>query len=119
MLFREAIGAVTNAVYFKPGIQYDLFDSVEDSLGARLDIITAMPLEPEALPNPEATWYGIEFDMSLFYEERNRFRADITWGTLLPGDAFDLPAGWDGAGAPAAKADDFAMTVQGRFILMF
>lgn len=117
LMFREAIGAVTNAVYVKPSVSYDLFDSVDDALGGRLDIITAFALEPEATPGNEA-WYGIEFDAQLFYEEKNRFRADLSWGTFLPGGAFDLVTELTGA-TKTVDAKDFAMTIQGRLFLMF
>lgn len=117
LMFREVIGAVTNAVYVKPGIQYDLFGGVTDSLGGRVDIISGWALEPDATPG-RSSWYGIEFDAQIFYEEKNRFRADLSWGTLVPGDAFDLPEGYLGA-TSAIGAADFAMTVQGRFFLMF
>jgi hypothetical protein len=117
IMFREVIGAVTNAAYVKPTVQYDLFGGISDSLGGRLDIISAWALEPNATPG-RSSWYGIEFDAQIFYEEKDRFRADLSWGTFVPGDAFDLPAGFQGA-VDAVGAADFAMTVQGRFFLMF
>ena len=117
LLFREAIGAVTNTYYFKPGIMYDLFDSQEDDLGFRFDILTAFAMEPEATPGNDP-WYGIEFDTQLFYQERNRFRADLSWGTLVPGPAFDLIDGYLGA-AGSQQVTDFAMTVQARMFVMF
>ena len=89
LLFREVIGAVTNTVYVKPGVMYDLFDSREDALGFRFDVLTAFALEPEATPGNDG-FYGVEFDTQLFYEEANRFRADLSWGTLVPGAAFNL-----------------------------
>lgn len=116
IMFRELIGAVTNAYYVKPSVQYDLFDSADDALGGRVDIITAFAMEKEATPGNEA-WYGIEFDASLFYEEKNKFRADLAWGTFVPGGAFDLPAGFNGA--TNAIGAEFAMTLQGRIFLMF
>ena len=117
LLFREVIGAVTNAWYVKPGIQYDLFDSADASLGARLDVLTAFALEKEATPGND-DFYGVEIDTMLFYEEINRFRADILWATLIPGAAFDLAEGLNQA-AEAQTAADYAMTVQARLFLMF
>ena len=116
IMFRELIGAVTNAYYFKPTIQYDLFDSVDDALGGRLDIISGFAMEPQATPGNEA-WYGIEFDASLFYEEKDKFRADLAWGTFVPGGAFDLIQDFNGA--TNAIGAEFAMTLQGRLFLMF
>lgn len=117
LLFREVIGAVTNAYYFKPGVQYDLFDSKEDDLGFRVDILTAFAMEPEATPGNDP-WYGIEFDAQMFYAERNRFRADLSWGTLIPGPAFDLLDGFNGSTGTQGVAD-FAMTVQARLFVLF
>ena len=117
LLFREVIGAVTNTVYVKPGVQYDLFDSREDALGFRFDILTAFALEPEATPGNDG-FYGVEFDTQLFYEESNRFRADLSWGTLVPGAAFNLVEGYLGS-TGTQDVTDFAMTVQGRLFVMF
>ena len=116
IMFRELIGAVTNAYYVKPSVQYDLFDSADDALGGRVDIITAFAMEKDATPGNEA-WYGIEFDASLFYEEKNKFRADLAWGTFVPGGAFDLIDGFNGS--TNAIGAEFAMTLQGRIFLMF
>jgi uncharacterized protein (TIGR04551 family) len=117
LLFREVIGAVTNAWYVKPGIQYDLFDSADDALAARVDVLTAFAMEKEATPGNDG-FYGVEIDTMLFYEEMNRFRADILWSTLLPGAALDLAEGLNQA-AERQTASDFAMTIQARLFLMF
>ena len=117
LLFREVIGAVTNAWYVKPGVQYDLFDSVDDALAARVDVLTAFALEKEATPGND-DFYGVEIDTTLFYEEQNRFRADILWATLIPGDALNLTEGLNQA-AEGQETSDFAMTVQARLFLMF
>ncbi len=117
ILFREVLGAVTNAWYIKPGVEYDLFDSQDDDLGFRVDILTAFAMEPEATPGNKS-FYGVEFDASMFYEERNRFRADLAWGTLVPGEAFDLVDGFKGADGTQGVTD-FAMTVQARLFILF
>ncbi len=116
LLFREVIGAVTNAVYAKPTIAYDLFEGSDDSLGGQLDVITAWPLEPSATPG-RGDWYGVEFDLSLFYQAAKRFRMDLAWGTLIPGSAFDLVKGFNQA--DESRAAQFAMTIQGRFFILF
>jgi len=89
LMFRRIIGAVTNAMYFKPWVQYDLFEGDEDSLGARLEIIYARALEPDGTPGRSAN-YGVELDLRLFYEEQNRFLATVEWGILFPFEAFDF-----------------------------
>ncbi len=83
LLFRELIGTVTNAYYIRPYVAYDLFDSVEDALGARLDIVYGHSLAPKATPGDDPH-LGLEFDLSLFYEEKGRFNFDIQAGLFVP-----------------------------------
>jgi uncharacterized protein (TIGR04551 family) len=117
LLFREVIGAVTNTVYFKPFIQYDLFEGDDDSLGARLDILYAQALEPGATPGGR-TPYGIELDLRIFFEERGRFLATLEWGILFPFSALDLADGYMGYTGSRIKAR-WATTLQARVHWMF
>ncbi len=114
LLFREVIGAVTNAVYFKPYIAYDVFDSVEEALGARLDLLVAEALAPEGTPGNKRH-LGVEADLRLFYEEKGKFNLDIESGFLFPGKAFDL-LDQNGDRVRSAK---FAFTVQTRLTMQF
>ncbi|MGM0577010.1 MAG: TIGR04551 family protein [Myxococcota bacterium] len=114
LLFREVIGTVTNAVYVKPYVSYDLFDSVEESLGARLDLLYARAIEPRATPGDDGN-LGFEADLRLFYEEKGTFNLDIESGFLFPGSAFDYV---DASGTTVESAK-FAFTVQTRLTLQF
>jgi uncharacterized protein (TIGR04551 family) len=114
LLFREVIGAVTNAVYFKPYVSYDVFDSVEEALGARLDILVAEALAPDGTPGNKRH-LGVEADLRLFYEEKGKFNLDIESGFLFPGKAFDL-LDQNGDRVRSAK---FAFTVQTRLTMQF
>lgn len=116
ILFREVIGTITNAFYFKPRIQYDLFDSDEEALGARLDILYARALEKTATPG-DSSHLGIETDLRLFYEQKNRFLAILEWGMLWPGSAFNLIPSFEGAGV--SKSASWATTLQFRLGLIF
>ena len=87
IMFREIIGTVTNAMYFAPFVQYDLFAKQDDVIGLRLDVITAMAANSRTTPSGES-WYGIETDMSLYYREP-RYGADLSFGLYMPGGAFD------------------------------
>ena len=112
ILFREVIGAVTNAIYVKPYISYDLFDAVEEELGARLDVLWAQAHEPQATPG-DSSDYGLEADLRLFYGEKNRFNFDIEAGMFFPGAAFtNLES------SPVREAET-AYTVQTRLTLQF
>ena len=112
ILFREVIGAVTNTIYVKPYIAYDLFDSVEEELGARLDVLWAQAAEPQATPGDSAD-YGLEADLRLFYGEKDRFNFDIEAGLFFPGAAFN-----NLESSPNREADT-AYTLQTRLTLQF
>jgi len=88
ILFREVIGTVTNAVYIKPWVSYDLFDSPEDTLGIRLDLLYAQALEPSATPGNEA-FLGFESDLRLFFHNKAGFMLDVEAGLLIPGGALN------------------------------
>ena len=112
ILFREVIGTVTNAIYVKPYIACDLFDSVEESLGARIDVLWAQAHEASATPG-DAADYGVEADLRLFYEEKDRFNFDIEAGMFIPGGAFtNLES------TPIREAET-AYTIQSRITLQF
>ncbi len=117
ILFREVIGAVTNAVYVKPFVQYDLFEGDEDGLGARLDILYAHALEPGATPGGKSP-YGIELDLKIFFEERGRFLATLEWGILFPFGALDLAEPYMGYTGSRIKSR-WATTLQARVHWMF
>jgi uncharacterized protein (TIGR04551 family) len=96
IMFRELVGGITNAVYFNPAFAYRLADIAnareESSLGVRLDIITAAALSAKATPGNQS-WYGLESDLKLFYEERNDYRLELISGLFIPGGAWDRRAG--------------------------
>jgi uncharacterized protein (TIGR04551 family) len=112
LLFREVIGSVTNAIYVKPYISYDLFDSVEESLGARVDFLWAQAHEAQATPGDKDD-YGFEIDLRLFYEEANRFNFDIEAGMFVPGGAFS-----NLASSPVREAET-AYSLQTRITIQF
>lgn len=87
IMFREIIGTITNAVYINPFFQYDLFSKRADSLGLRLDLITAMAASPASTPSGKS-FYGAEADLTVFYRQP-RYGADISAGIFLPGNAFN------------------------------
>ena len=48
IMFREVIGAITNAIYFNPFIQYNFFTAQASAMGARLDAIYALAARPDS-----------------------------------------------------------------------
>ncbi len=89
ILFRQLIGAVTNAAYFKPYIQYDLIADEAEAWGFKLSAMYAFALEEKATPGDESP-LGLEFDLGLYVHEFDRFRWGIDYGLLLPFGAFNL-----------------------------
>lgn len=91
IMFREVIGTVTNALYINPFFQYDLFSKRADTLGLRLDVISAIAANAEATPSGKG-FYGIEANLGAYYRQP-RYGADISGGIFLPGNAFNAVEG--------------------------
>jgi len=122
LLFREILGTVSNAVYFKPWIQY----LVVESFGARLDAMYAMTHQPVAYPGNSRN-LGVELDLDIFYRNiAEKFSAGLAYGVLFPLDALDRPeyALANGRqltlfGPDAAANAEIAHTLQARLIVKF
>jgi uncharacterized protein (TIGR04551 family) len=90
ILWRNLMGGVTGAYYFKPGINYDFIKSdYGELLGARLDIIWSRAT------SMVQTWgnnenLGVELDVSLYFrsedgpELTDGFHATVQYGVLFP-----------------------------------
>ncbi|HEY4241562.1 MAG TPA: TIGR04551 family protein [Kofleriaceae bacterium] len=85
ILWRRLYGAVTNAVYFKPYIQYDLTKNISFK-GSN---ITSMAIKSVATPG-NARWYGTEFDVDLGFHT-DRIYAGISYGVFFPFGAMNHP----------------------------
>jgi hypothetical protein len=120
ILFRELIGSVTNAWYVKPYVRYDLFESPDGAIGGRLDILVAGAIEKDAYPGDDP-FLGAEFDVKLFIEDSNKFYADIAFGLLIPGAAWDLAPGSNGSldTDPRLVRNDIAWTLQTHIVLKY
>ena len=94
ILWRYLIGAVTNAVYVKPFLQYDLTKSIMFKVAN----VTSVALRPVATPG-NARMYGTEFDGDLGYSSGRMF-AGISYGVLFPLGAMAHPANTPGQGGP-------------------
>jgi uncharacterized protein (TIGR04551 family) len=132
ILFREIIGTVTNATYVNPWIQLDFWTRNQDSFGVRLDSIYSLAHKSGSTPSGERP-LGLEFDGQLFYHEEGKFRADLSYGLLLPLAAFDETVGrprltYPGFDSPVILAEEQvgrdtaaqpAQTVQARMFWFF
>jgi len=124
ILFREIIGAVTNAVYVKPTFEYDIFRTRDSVLGLQIDAIYARALVAEkraggkfiGTPSGEPD-YGVELDAAAFFKETDRFTLQLAYGIFFPFAAFNLP----GERSPTNEEveAETAQTVQGRLVLKF
>lgn len=79
LLFKEIIGTVTDAFYFKPHIAYDF----TKAFGARLDVISSFTNFAESSPG-QSHLLGLEFDGSLYYQSEQGVFAKMQYGLLVP-----------------------------------
>jgi uncharacterized protein (TIGR04551 family) len=112
ILFREIMGTVANATYFKPWVSFEWLET----LGARLDMIYSIANQIVAYPGNSRN-LGIELDLDLYYKNTDQgFYAGLQYGVLFPLGALDRPEEIFFSGAANAG---IAQTVQARLILKF
>jgi uncharacterized protein (TIGR04551 family) len=111
ILFREIVGSVSNATYFKPHISYDILDT----LGARFDLIYSIANNPIGWPG-NGTNIGVELDLEAYYKNiREGFYAGLVYGVLFPQQALARPSEIYGTGLNPGAAH----TLQGRLFVKF
>ncbi len=104
VLFRQVIGAVTNAAYIKPWIAGEVLRSEDLTLSLRLDVLYAMAMRPSGTPGDGRHW-GLEVDARVVLETVDGFTASLASGILLPFDALADPlTGADAEPAGAVRA---------------
>lgn len=121
ILFREILGTVSNAMYFKPWIQY----LIVDSFGARLDALYAITHQPVGYPGNSRN-LGVELDLDIFYRNvEEKFFAGLAYGVMFPLGALDRPESavangqrYNLFGSFSADAE-VAHTLQARMIVKF
>jgi uncharacterized protein (TIGR04551 family) len=119
ILFRELIGTVSNALYFRPWMSYELTNSIT----FRAQNVTAAALRPVSTPGNSAMW-GIELDGDLSYSS-NGFQAGLAYGMFLPLAAMNHPEDTMGSGGTGFDYGDNAgdagnaHTIQARFAVEF
>ncbi len=122
ILFRELIGAVTNAVYARPSFDY----SITDRIRMRVSNVTSFAQRQVSTPG-NARGYGIELDGDLEYHN-DSFSAGMAYGILFPLAALDHPVSSSTSGGPGfsygstsdnAGDAQTAQTIQFRLLLKF
>jgi uncharacterized protein (TIGR04551 family) len=125
ILWRHLVGAVSNAAYAKPFLQYD----VTRSITFKIANVTSFALKKTATPG-DGRVYGTEFDGDLGYSGNGMF-IGISYGVLFPLNAMDHPDFAAQTNAPANPpygvssgvnnigTASTAHTIQSRFVLAF
>ncbi|MCP4444130.1 MAG: TIGR04551 family protein [Myxococcales bacterium] len=116
ILFRELLGAVSNAAYSKTSFKYAL----TSKFAVRGSGILSAAHRPVATPG-NSTLYGFELDADIGYEN-NGFFAGISYGILLPFAALDHPtdAAFPFGGSTSnGGGASIAQTIQSRLVLQF
>ena len=110
ILFREILGTVSNAAYFKPWAAFYFFDS----FSARVDVEYAMAANRLSTIGRRFS-YGIELDGAMRYHDRREpIFFQVQYGVLFPLGAFNRIRA-DGAPEDARAVQ----TVQGQFGIRF
>jgi uncharacterized protein (TIGR04551 family) len=117
ILFREILGTVTNAAYFKPALAYNL----TDRLTFKTQVVLSFPHVSVSTPG-NGQMYGIELDGDLGYHNDDEgFFAGLSYGVLFPFGALDHPSTgglWTDGAVDEGDADT-VQTIQGRLVLKF
>ena len=119
LMWRHLIGAVTNAVYVKPFLAFDITKSIM----FKVSNVTSFALKPVATPG-NGLVYGTEFDTDVGYHEGGLY-AGISFGVLFPFGALAHPVddptlGGGGFGYGTHTGDaSTAHTIQTRLVLSF
>jgi uncharacterized protein (TIGR04551 family) len=119
ILWRQIIGTVTDALYFKPTLQYN----IAEGLGTKVSAIYSSAIYRDSTRG-KAHPLGLEFDIDFFYFSDDKFHAGISYGILIPfsgmtdlGD--DMAPGDDGRDFNKDHDADIAHRILCRFVLYF
>lgn len=116
IMFREILGTVSNAAYFKPWAAFYFFDH----FSARADVEYALAARPESTPGTDKWSYGVELDGALRYHDaREPIFFQVQYGVMFPLGAFNrvLPAVGE---QPSRREDARAVqTVQAQVGIRF
>lgn len=83
ILFREVIGAVTNAFYFKPAYHLVLLRSGRHVLGAGVSALSAFAVEPAGTPGGKRA-LGLELGADIFYRLGTALLLKADGAVLVP-----------------------------------
>jgi uncharacterized protein (TIGR04551 family) len=110
ILFREIIGTVTDAVYFRPHARLTVFHATSGTLEAKLAAIGSFAVNAQSPPGQKRP-LGVEVDPTLAYASSDGFDVALEQGTLFPLAGLDNPE----LGLKAQPAQIWRL----RFIFLF
>ena len=114
ILFREVLGGVYNALYFKPYFGAET-QGRDLTWGLKGSAIYAMAFDPTFTPGGESG-LGLEFDIEAYLYQKDRFRASVQYGALFPLEGLNLLTETRDA---VLKQANTAQTLQVNLGLMF
>lgn len=88
ILFREIIGTVTNAVYIRPHVRWNIVRLGPSALTASLTGIASFAVRPAGTPGGSSP-LGIELDPTLSYGAKDGFGAALEHAVLFPLSGLD------------------------------
>jgi len=91
ILFREIIGAVTDAVYLRPHGRVVLFRNAAGQLSATLAAVSSWAVSAASPPGRQG-FLGVELDPTLIYQSHDGFTLALDHGVFFPGAGFDNPS---------------------------
>jgi uncharacterized protein (TIGR04551 family) len=97
ILFREIIGAVTDAAYLKPHARWLMLKSPAFDVALSASAVASMAMYASSTPGGKRP-LGVELDPSLTYRHRDGFSLALDYAVLFP------LAGLDGLEQPGVKA---------------
>jgi uncharacterized protein (TIGR04551 family) len=116
ILFREILGGITDAIYVKPGLKYEVTEGLSIFGNAIYSRAVYPESTPSAGPSPDAKPdgnLGIELDAGARYDSGDGFIAGVSYGILFPLSGLKM-------GIPAPQRDlDNAQTVRGWLIIKY
>ncbi len=110
-MFREVVGAVTNAWYLKPWVEWNFWHRDAHALAVRTDLLYAGAMDKRGTPG--RGWaLGLEWDLRLQYTLGTHFDARLESALFIPFDAFRRLD-------PTEVAAEPAFSLQGKLFWTF